>query len=396
MRLFDGPNANSAPTVGARKRTTLARFWWKALAVLACMSAAAETANPPTNAPPGLDRLMSIYESENAKIENDYQASMRTNLMWYGEMLANSEQELKAKGDVEGVLKLRQERERLAATGTVPSNDAGSLSEIRAVVVRYQRIQAGEESKHDDNMAKLLNLYVARLGQLKTSLLKADNMQGALKVDQEVKKTEFILGEVMARLTPCVPAPVSVKKAAPVNASAAPPTAPTGTVNKLSSKKTEIPESIQHLNGPWKIVRDSPQGTEAKGFVYFLIDNREPWDGWTFDFKEKLWRVSFKRDGWANDMLVFDSMEGAALRGKIYPEGSVIRMIPLDASKIVLPKSVNDLDGYWSYSGVGWSDSVLECKNGKTQDGHYSLRLNQSKKALELTEKALPDLALEN
>lgn len=237
---------------------------------------------------------------------------------------------------------------------------------LLSLSVAYAQVQ--DQNNEPKRLVELRAKYKTDLEQLQRALAQAGDVNGAQLVTAEIKSMFESAG--------------TVEKVGPQQ-----PGVPE-TTQRLGGGKPGMPDKMQRLNGAWKVVRDSPEGKEAKGFVYFFVDHgRAPWDGWNFDARQKLWRVGFKRDGWANDLLVFDSMDGSALSGKIYPEGVHILMVPLNPAQIELPKQVSSFDGFWSYAGIGWSEIVLEFKNGRTVDGRYSLRLNEKDKTLELLEK---------
>gem|GEM_PF-4227415 len=178
---------------------------------------------------------------------------------------------------------------------------------------------------------------------------------------------------------------------APANAQGPTATTPPGTTGQTGP----IPGTLDQLNGPWKLVQMGRNGKEGKTLACFFIDNgKAPWDGWKFDLTQKSWKVNFKRNAWATDMLVFDGIEGSALLGTLHPDGFAVRMIPLNLEKFDFPRSVSYFDGIWSYNFNGHTDIAIEIKNGKTRDGRYSLRLNSGKKFLELSEKGVKTRAL--
>lgn len=228
---------------------------------------------------------------------------------------------------------------------------------------RLVELRAKYERDRVTALKPLLTQYKKDLEQLQRSLAQARDSNGVLAVKAEIET----LGEFTETVAEAVTQTVTQKRG--------------------------LPRTLRELSGAWKIVRVSPTGEPGdKGFAYFFINNgREPWEEWTFDSKQKWWRVKFQRDGWANETLVFTNMVGNALSGKYYPEGADVLMVPLAPAMIDLPKSLNAFDGFWGFTGIGWSEVAIEFRNGKTPDGRYSLRLNETKKTLDLYERGIKD-----
>ena len=371
-----------------------------------------------------------VYQKNSEEIRQKYKPQFDDLQQKYQKALETLKSSAKSKGDFKTIKAVIDEIERFQKTKFLPpAQDENEIPEIKTFQATYVKMYSRLETDMTAKMGTLTAKYDQVLDRLQKELVQAEKVTEAMEVQQEREKAQAMLKGYAAQMseltgsaatnatvaaasgTPLLSAEKSeakkdlypasdparetqageLKGAQSVNAETGSVFGAIGTVKSVSAQGSGIPGTMQRLKGAWKIVRESPEGTSAKGFVYFFIDNHEPWDGWKFDSKLKLWRVDFRRDLWAKDMFVFNSMEGSALRGEIYPEKKPVLMVPLDLANFQLPKSVALFDGFWSYAFSGHNEIVVEFKNGKSLDGIYSLRLNKNKKTLDLSEQGVKE-----
>jgi len=152
-------------------------------------------------APETLEDYTARYEEYVAGIEEAHGEALKAALDDYGKALDTVQEALRRKGDLEGWLAAKQEKERFDRERSVPTETgAGLPTFLVGIRDRYRRAVAKADAEKDQKMAGLLKPYITGLDSLKKRLMLEDEMDEAARVHKEIKKAEFILADLQIRL----------------------------------------------------------------------------------------------------------------------------------------------------------------------------------------------------
>jgi hypothetical protein len=136
-----------------------------------------------------LESLRNILDRSLRKIEREYSSlGQRTA---YDKSLVARAEEFKAEGDLESLLAINKERERLKNERTVPSlseeNLPGAVVEVRAA---YHKRVAETSLAKSRKVVSLANNYVKRLRTMQSRLTREGNLEEAIKVRTEIDRVQ--------------------------------------------------------------------------------------------------------------------------------------------------------------------------------------------------------------
>jgi len=191
------------------------RYFSTRLAVLCVALAAgrlmAGTANElaalATNCAAEKTRIAGAYEQQKANAFAAYRQSID------GQMLA-----VKKQGDLDNYLALQAEKKRIATETTINTNDVPALA---GLVTQYQKALLDAANARDKATINLLHQYIARLTTLMQNNTRADRLEDAKLVRDELQavKTEltFLEADLPSELSkptpPVQPAPAQLTPA---------------------------------------------------------------------------------------------------------------------------------------------------------------------------------------
>ena len=140
-------------------------------------------------------------EKEAAKIESTCEERLNAELARYGKRLPFVEVALKKAGNVEGVIAIKEEIVRFEKDRTVPDVSPDGLPALAEQArTGFRKAVVGFTSTKNKQTAALIRRYLVPLNELKKGLLVADKLDEAKGVDTEIKRVEFILADIEARL----------------------------------------------------------------------------------------------------------------------------------------------------------------------------------------------------
>jgi len=169
--------------------------------------------------PQTLAGFRSIYQQQSAAILETYTSACCTATSDYRNALVTLEDDLKKAGDLNGVLACQRERGRFDTEGTVTTTPPELMpTPVLALQTRYNNVLAAAGKRRDAAAADLTRRYLFALEEHKRELTRADRLQEAIAVDEEMKRIEFLSAVSAAGKPPPVtpsPAPVNPPPAAP-------------------------------------------------------------------------------------------------------------------------------------------------------------------------------------
>lgn len=138
--------------------------------------------------------LKSEYDVSKQKIDSVYAAEFKSSLLVYSNALTASEAQLKNGGNLEGLIAVRKEKERFAATGEIPKTSSSDMPQSIAKTQLEQLTRTQQAQKvRDKNLSIVIRQYLSRLDTLKKQLTSRDKIDDALQVQAEIKSMEAIL-----------------------------------------------------------------------------------------------------------------------------------------------------------------------------------------------------------
>jgi hypothetical protein len=189
--------------------------------------------------------LESIYLKEAQKIDGAYSNAIQQVLLDYENALDRAWRDAKTAGDLDGVILLKDEKERFKAQHLLPTEmtegEVNALSKLRLKANQAFTLTAANRKK---SLAALARKYILAQQELQRALVKADRLDDALKVKEEIKRTEALLATLNPKKdevppNPDIPTNASDPNAASEGVSAiapgsdTPPTAPLSEKNRL-------------------------------------------------------------------------------------------------------------------------------------------------------------------
>jgi len=158
--------------------------------------------------------LKATYEKSQAKIDVQFEERKSVALGAYVKAVGRLEETMRRQGKLEGTLAAVKERERLATDETVPEGD-GVPPVLAPLRRQHAELVSQAKRERDEQTARLLKLYIARLLAVQKKLTVQDEVDEALQVRDEATRAEFVLADVSSRLPDTVPPQQTKKKQTP-------------------------------------------------------------------------------------------------------------------------------------------------------------------------------------
>jgi hypothetical protein len=144
-----------------------------------------------TNSVPMLATLKARYEKAAADLDGTLRSRTQDALAAYGQGLSLALASLKKEGDLDGVLLMQKELERFAAGNSLP--DASGLAGRGPIDRLAETSRKAIDSARTDHQKSLLALnqqYVAALRNQVRALTKANDIEQAITLNDEIKRIE--------------------------------------------------------------------------------------------------------------------------------------------------------------------------------------------------------------
>ena len=132
-----------------------------------------------------------IYQAQSLSISLDYDAKPKMIVSEYAKELDVLEQTLAKKGNLDGVMIVRQEKADFKLANEIPDtvNDK-TPAELKAVREKYKGMLSAVEVDKKREIGKLAMLYVGRLQNMQEALTKALKIDDALLVKNEIDQVK--------------------------------------------------------------------------------------------------------------------------------------------------------------------------------------------------------------
>jgi len=202
-----------------------------------------------------LAALKGDYEQSALKTQASVDAAVASSFLIYSNSLVTSESQLKNEGDLMGLLSVRAEQKRFAATREVPTAPAADLPEIvvQAQRAHFARIQQAEKTR-DKNRLALAKEYRTRLDALKRQLTTEGKIEDALRVRTEIENMDSVVALLSSEVPP-TPAESATEKPTAI------PKPPTAVPDKVITDKFTFQNPAEAL----KVLELSPDYAAIKG-----------------------------------------------------------------------------------------------------------------------------------
>ncbi len=131
--------------------------------------------------------LRTIYESGMAKIEKEYRKSVDQWPAGYRRSLATLQTSRQKAGDLDGWQTAKDELARFDADGTIP-DERSTVVGIRVLQDTFATVGSSARSQRAVRTSNLSTQYTARLTATKIALTKADRLEDAISVNNEIQR----------------------------------------------------------------------------------------------------------------------------------------------------------------------------------------------------------------
>ncbi len=169
-----------------------------ALAILCCPVAAIRAQSGGSG---GIEPLRTAYQASLKKIENEAKSDLDAKLSQYGESLGLAVKDYQAKGDLDGLLAVKQEKERFDAQKSVPENPQDNASAtVKRFQADYRQAVRKVELEKSKDILSLTDSYVQQLEGLKKGLTQQNKIEDALKAKAEIDEVRNSLPVSCAEL----------------------------------------------------------------------------------------------------------------------------------------------------------------------------------------------------
>jgi hypothetical protein len=190
------------------------RGWKSIVAFLLFTGAQTLATNGPTEK---LQKLSSGYEHALDQIDDNFRNQEKLLLTNYTKALERLDAKLKAKGDLEGILVIREEL-KLAKTGkteAIPPADEANLPELTEIRKHLEKFLTSLRKEEQEKKIRIAEKYIAMLEPLKKHLVQQNQVDEALVAKQEIERAGAIVA-MKPKETPTPKSPrVSSKKSQP-------------------------------------------------------------------------------------------------------------------------------------------------------------------------------------
>ena len=238
-----------------------------------------------------LATLKANLDAANGRLDSFCTKQKADALEAYGKALDGLMAALQQKGDLDGVMAVKQEKKRFEAEKTVDGSNSRSV-DVAAAVRRYQASITRAEQEKALRRIAVLKQTIAQIENLIRQLVMKDRMEDALAAKQEMETMRLVLADEESKLPP---PPVKAAKPPPDKAPKPENEAPGKRVawgrhhyqailGKISWHQAK--EACEKMGGHLVIISSSKENA----FVTELVGGREVWIGCTDEAQEGLWR----------------------------------------------------------------------------------------------------------
>lgn len=166
------------------------------LVVVAALSTSAVAQSTDTS--DDLPSLQGLYQEKVARIDEKHTRLLAKVPSDYTNALTAVEQSLTKKGDLDGVVAVRRERDRFREDPSVPPNAVVNFPlELKALQDKFKTIPVQLEAEKRKEISKLTSAYIAKLEQLKKRLTQNTKVDEALLVKAEIDKVIWNVDSTM-------------------------------------------------------------------------------------------------------------------------------------------------------------------------------------------------------
>lgn len=227
-----------------------------------------------TCAPSSLPPLKKIYEQETQSIETDVAGRLEAALGDYEKALVSIEDRCRKSGDLNGLLAVRKEKERLQTEKSVPDkNSSGVPTSVADARASYHRAAADAKVRHATRIRTLSVNYAKHLTALRKQLVIRDKLKQAQVVDGEIKRIDLIVALVTTEIPDAAkpdPKPVPrERKPTPAKLS------PEFMCFRAGNLRATTPLTL----GQWHHVTGTMDGNEVRLYVDGKLNARDRTDG---------------------------------------------------------------------------------------------------------------------
>jgi hypothetical protein len=175
--------------------------------LLVCLRLAAGTFPAAANEGPAKrQELRQRFEAASSAIRSKFDKDRADLGGKYVAALQRMEAGLQAKGELNELLAVREERELFAASGTMGSGGSPELVKIRDV---YAESRAPFDAGEKEEMLRLMDAYIRQLEALQTELTRGGDIEEALSVRSEAERMRNVLNSEDVPLPGANPAPAA-------------------------------------------------------------------------------------------------------------------------------------------------------------------------------------------
>jgi hypothetical protein len=162
------------------------------LPILLAAAVSLSVAAPEVRAGDAVENYRAIYERQLGLLDVEAGSNRQALVVWYGQQLQQLREDLKKKGDLEGVVAVVAEAERLQASRTLPDNltpaNVALAGLFGSLSSRLEQARVEGVRKHLALLKKYLNALTLR----KRELVAAEKLTEATAVNEEIKKMEAL------------------------------------------------------------------------------------------------------------------------------------------------------------------------------------------------------------
>jgi len=133
--------------------------------------------------------LQAWYQQEHVRIDDNYLSSMVAVEGDYAKQLKDLEQSLTSKGDLEGVLAVRKEKERFSQEKNITSSVVTTTpAELQILQLKNASLPSALKKEKDKSIEKLTSTYLEKLEELKKSFTQNLRITEAVKIKEEIAR----------------------------------------------------------------------------------------------------------------------------------------------------------------------------------------------------------------
>ncbi|OVE74493.1 hypothetical protein BVX94_00160, partial [bacterium B17] len=151
--------------------------------IMVCCTSIAFSAKPPAQ----LAEIQKIYKSQLEKINKEYDKTVKEAPLKYNQNLTALEKTLQSKGDLQGIMAVRKERDRFSLSKEVTDELLVTTPKpLKKLQQQYMASEIDADINKTEEINKLTEAYLKRLEKVKKSLTVKGNIDEALLIQAEI------------------------------------------------------------------------------------------------------------------------------------------------------------------------------------------------------------------